>query len=350
MSETNERRGVVICGAYGMDNAGDDAVLGSLIAAMRRIDRTMPVTVLARQPDKTSARFGVDVIHPLRVRRWIGVMRRAELVISGGGTLLQDVTSFRSLLYYLLVIRAGKSCGCAVQLYGCGIGPLQRRISRTITADVINKYADIITARDSRSIGLLREIGVSKPAFILTADPAFAGVFPAGQRERRFGVALRGSRIVRTSMKEITGAVRAVYETRRLEPVFFCLSPEDRTVMRHLRAELADIPGVYSTDAARIGRMSFMISSRLHGLIFAVREGVPAVGIGCDPKVSAFCLDAGIPFIGEDAIGTEQLLAAAEQAMHIDAEELFAAAERMKRRERKNAETSAQLISEGRKS
>ena len=54
------RRGAVICGAYGMDNAGDDAVLTAIVAQLRRIDGDMPITVLAHQPKKTAARFGVE--------------------------------------------------------------------------------------------------------------------------------------------------------------------------------------------------------------------------------------------------------------------------------------------------
>ena len=116
MSETKDRRGVVICGAYGMENTGDDAILRNMLAGLRGIDQNMPITVLARRPKKTAARFGVRVIHPMRPLRWIAAMRTARLVISGGGTLLQDATSLRSLLYYLFVIRMGKHTGCAVQL------------------------------------------------------------------------------------------------------------------------------------------------------------------------------------------------------------------------------------------
>lgn len=349
MTSTWERRGVVICGAYGMGNAGDDAILESVTAGLRRIDEAMPVTVLARDAKKTAARFGVNAIHPLRILRWIRVMRGAELLISGGGTLLQDATSVRSLLYYLFVIRMAKCCGCAVQLYGCGAGPLRRAGSRKITAAVLNDCVDVITVRDSRSTELLREIGAVKPPVILTADPAFAGSFPSGPREKRFGAVLRSCPGAPEAEKETVRAIRSIRDACRLEPVLFCLSPEDRTVVRRAAEALADTACVYSTDAARIGRMSFVLSVRLHGLIFAVRAGVPAAGISYDPKVSAFCEEAGIPCVEANEADENAMLSMADRAVHTDAERLFETAARLRQRERQNAETAARLLRERRK-
>ena len=57
-------------------------------------------------------------------------MRRSKLYINGGGSLIQDVTSCRSLWYYLTNIRAAKFLGCKVQMYGCGIGPVVRESHR----------------------------------------------------------------------------------------------------------------------------------------------------------------------------------------------------------------------------
>ena len=52
-------------------------------------------------------------------------MKDSELIISGGGSLLQDVTSKRSLLYYLSIIGLGKFFGKKVMLFAQGIGPIR---------------------------------------------------------------------------------------------------------------------------------------------------------------------------------------------------------------------------------
>ena len=118
------RDGVLICGAYGFGNAGDDAILQAIIGEMRRIDAHMPVTVISRRPKDTRSAYGVNAcnrFHYLAIRR---VLRRSQLFISGGGSLMQDVTSRMSLWYYLSTIRLAHRCGCKVQMYGCGIGPI----------------------------------------------------------------------------------------------------------------------------------------------------------------------------------------------------------------------------------
>ena len=53
-------------------------------------------------------------------------MKRRALYINGGGSLIQDVTSRRSLWYFLFTLRAAKARGCRVMMYGCGIGPVTR--------------------------------------------------------------------------------------------------------------------------------------------------------------------------------------------------------------------------------
>lgn len=52
-------------------------------------------------------------------------MKKAHLFISGGGSLIQNATSRRSLRYYLWTLRHAKRCGCKVMMYGCGIGPIK---------------------------------------------------------------------------------------------------------------------------------------------------------------------------------------------------------------------------------
>ena len=159
---------------------------------------------------------------------------------------------------------------------------------------------------------------------------------PAGARERRFGIALRADRAVTDRLDEILRAIRYVYVARHLEPVLFCLSPEDRAITGKASEALADIPCVYSTDAGRIGKMSLVLSVRLHGLILAVRGGVPAVGIAYDPKVSAFCREAGIPCADENGITEKSLCELIETAVHMDAERLYEIAGRSRQREKQN--------------
>lgn len=346
MTDKALRRGAVICGAYGMDNAGDDAVLAAVVAALRRLDAGLPITVMARRPAQTAKRFGVSAVHPLRVLRWLAAMRRARIFLSGGGTLLQDVTSRRSLRYYLAAIRLAKKSGCAVQLYGCGVGPLGYESSRRKTAEILNACADAATLRDEDSLTLLRSMGVERPRLMLAADPALSLVPPRGERERRFGVVLRPWPALWLKVPELARAVRYAYETYRLEPVFFCLGPGDRAAADSVCAELADIPHTVSADARRVGRMSLVLSMRLHGLVFALSGGAPAAGLSYDPKVDAFCREAHLPCLPLDESDADGLCRLIDRAAHLDAEQLSADAEILKERERVNIAVTAELLSD----
>lgn len=340
------RGGIVISGAYGMENAGDDAVLTAIIASLRRLDADIPITVLARRPKQTARRFGVAAIHPLRVPRWLFALRRARLFLSGGGSLLQDVTSRRSLWFYLFTIRAAKRLGCAVQLYGCGIGPLLRERSRQAAARVVDSCADAVTVRDGESASLLRALGVTRPPVLVAADPALGLPPPQGEREAAIGFCLRDWPDFWRHVPELAAAARYAYGTYRLAPVFFCLAPGDRQAVTSVTQELEDVPFTVSRDARRVGRMSLVVSMRLHGLVFALRDGAPAAGVSYDPKVTAFCREAGYPCLALPNVTEQALRALIDEAAHLDAESLSAAAQSLIRRERTNLHTAAQLLAD----
>ncbi|MBR4955082.1 MAG: glycosyltransferase, partial [Clostridia bacterium] len=169
-----KRDGVLICGAYGRGNSGDEAILKAIISSVKEIDPLTSVTVMTRQPMPTSLDHGVNTIYTFNVLRFLSTMRRTTLFINGGGNLIQDSTSSRSLFFYLYTIFAAKRRGCKVLMYGCGIGHVRKPFNRKLTKKVIDNYVDIITLRDEISKNDLTKMGVSKPEISLTADPAMS--------------------------------------------------------------------------------------------------------------------------------------------------------------------------------
>lgn len=65
----------------------------------------------------------------------------------GGGSLLQDTTSTRSLFYYLSVIRCAELLGKPVMLYANGIGPVHKPANRRRVKRVVERAA-LVTLRD----------------------------------------------------------------------------------------------------------------------------------------------------------------------------------------------------------
>ena len=314
--EARGRSGVVICGAYGMGNSGDEAILDAIVAEMRAIDPLMPLTVMTRDPAGASARLGLTAVHTFNFPRFLAVMRRRALYINGGGSLIQDVTSRRSLWYYLFTLRAAKRLGCKVMMYGCGIGPVKRPGGVERTRRVLNSCVDAITLREPDSIEELARFGVTKPEIILASDPALtlpsapaeevdaaleaAGAAPGG---KYICFALRLWPGFGEKAGVFAAAARHAHEAYGLSPVFLPINHLDDGQAAALVAEkLGDTPHVLlpgpMSSALVIGlmsRMQVVVSMRLHGLIFAAGQGVPLIGVSYDPKVTAFlrCVDAG---------------------------------------------------------
>ena len=348
--ETKKRRqGVLLCGAYGMGNAGDDEVLAAILARLREIDPETPVTVMARRPAGTAVRFGVDAVHPLRVLRWLSLMGRTRLFLSGGGSLLQDVTSRRSLLFYLFTIRAAKARGCAVQLYGCGVGPLLSESSRRQTARTLNACADVITLRDRDSGALLEELGVTKPPVLLAADPALSMPAAGGCREELAGYLLRDWPGAEGLREAFAACARHVWQTRGLKPLLMYMAPEDRAAAEAVGKRLTEqgVPWEISGDPDRIGGLRLVLSVRLHGLIFALREGVPAGGVSYDPKVDAFCREAALPCLPLGDASPEAMCRLADEALEETPDALAVTLARLRTRERISGDQAARLLRDG---
>ena len=327
---TKKRRGVMICGAYGKGNAGDDAILKAILAQMRRIDPDMPIYVLSHNPKQTRQRYYVGAVHAFNPFAFLPLMHRTKLYLSGGGSLIQDETSTRSLHYYLWSIRMAKHCGNKVLMYGCGIGPVHSASNRTQAAKVINRCVDAITLREDLSAEELRAMGVTKPEVHVTADPALLlqpgtdgavdsfllsqGLEPQG----RYALfVLRPWHGFTQKKQSLVDAANTAYQTYGLTPVFFALEPgRDLGVTREVRAAL-DCPSVLLTtpedEKLIIGmmrRMALVVSMRLHTLIFASSVGAPLVALSYDPKVTGFMRYIGQKHCVEfDTMTREALLA-----------------------------------------
>lgn len=337
-------RGVVISGAYGMDNAGDDAILHAIIASLRRIEQDIPITVIARRPKKTARRFHVAARGLLNVPGWLWAMGRARLFISGGGSLLQDVTSARSLGFYLLTIRLAKRMGCAVQLYGCGIGPVNDEKARRRVRECLNQCADVITVRDGDSLETLKALGVDKPRILLGADPALAAPASSGSRKQQIGFALRPWPGFWVHVPDFAQAARYAWRRYNLMPVFCRLAPEDKTAVDSVLAELNDVPYGVLPQGMRLERMNVTVAMRLHGLVFALGSGTPAAGVSYDPKVETFCREAGLPVIGLGDADGESLCRLIDQALDLDREALDRSLLELRQREQVNSRAAAELL------
>ena len=362
-----DRDGVVICGAYGRGNAGDDAILEAILQEMRAIDPDMPITVLTKDPKATRLTYRVRTAGRMDVLTWKKAMRHAGLYINGGGSLIQDVTSRRSLWFYLHNIQAAHKAGCKVQMYGCGIGPVLREQHRKLAASVLNASVDVITLREPDSLKELESMGVTKPEILLTADPALT--LPAASEDEidsvllRAGIpthgkylcfALRNWKGFEDKAPLFAQAAKYAYETYGLTPVFAAVEKHLDPVAGRLAAAGLDIPHYFLDDAGSAGtiigalsRMQAVVSMRLHALIFAAGQGIPLAGVVYDPKVSAFLRYIGQEnFLDLDALTADALKAMIDRMVSspISPEEQAAAVQKLRQIEQDNVDTARRLL------
>ena len=360
------RSGVLICGAYGMKNAGDEAVLDAILAEMRSIDPDMPLTVMSRAPAETREEHKVKAIHSFDFLRFLRIMRRSALYVNGGGSLIQDVTSNRSLWYYLYTLSAAKRRGCKVMMYGCGIGPVNHAGNRLQAGRIIDKYVDAITLRESRSLAVLQSLGVTRPEISVSGEPALSlerapdwetdallercGLEPG---KKYFCLCIRRWPGLKRRLSAFAAAADYAYVKYGMSAVLLSVNPrqDDDTILR-LR-EKVKVPCAAVTEfmdtpqlIGFLSRMHVVLAMRLHALVLAAGQAVPTVGVSYDPKVASFLEELGRPNYIEFNELTEaaQLYPLIDAAAAADREALCAATDAIKTAERRNTDTARRLL------
>lgn len=306
------RQGAVICGAYGRGNAGDEAILKAILLQLKEIDEDMPFWVMTRKKMETRLANKVRSMYLFNIFAFFSSLRKARIFVNGGGSLIQDITSSRSLYFYLFTLKAAKVFGCRIVMYGCGIGPLISPFNRKIAARVLNNTADIITLRDSVSLELLKEMKVDKPEIVLAADPTVyiekAGdsvVATAFEREgvpadiKKIGFCLRNWPEF-TNGEAVAKAADYAYEKYGMTPVFLPIeTPKDVTaaekVVEAMKRPYYQCRQKHGVEEliGMLGSMELVVGMRLHSLIFATAGGTPVIGISYDVKVDSFIKDIG---------------------------------------------------------
>ena len=309
---------IVVSGYYGSKNGGDEAMLASMLEVLREEIPDLSATVISINPEYTKKRHHVEAVERREIRTIIKKIRAADLLISGGGSLLQNVTSGRSLYYYLAIIFFALMFGRKVMLYAQGIGPIRGWLAHKFMNVIINRV-DLITVRDHGSLEELSRLGINRPKIFCTADPVLAIKPPTldiGEKilsrysivraEKFIGVAIRHWSDWEHFRRELAAALDKLFETTNAKIIFLPMKfPEDiraaQSTVELMKNSATVLDDEFTTQEflSLVGCMDVLIGVRLHALIFAGVMNVPMLGISYDPKIERF-LDS----IGEKPLGT----------------------------------------------
>ncbi len=300
---------VVLSGYYGFDNIGDEAILYSIIRALKNTDPAVQITVLSHNPKRTEELYRVNAVNRWQFGAVVGALKRCDLLISGGGSLLQDVTGVKSLGYYLGVITLARMLGRPVFFYAQGIGPVNSGLGRQLMRAVVNGV-QAVTVRDEQSKQDLLAMGVNRPPITVTADPVLSWQVSPAEREQGkeilaglgiesgrpvLGVSVRRWSGDTAAFKTALAAACDCYAEQGWQVVFLPLHhPGDVTACKEI-AGLMHNPAVVVENSypvrqfmGIIANCEMVVGMRLHAVIMAAAAGVPPVGISYDPKIDRF--------------------------------------------------------------
>jgi polysaccharide pyruvyl transferase CsaB len=326
-----------ITGSYGGMNLGDEAILQSIIAQLRR-DLDVEITVFSRDAEDTKRRHGVERAVPVRKLGRAEIapeIERLDLLLFGGGGILYDAEA----RVYLREVSIAREKGVPVMLYAVGAGPLNDPQIQSAVRDAL-EHVDLITVRERSAQQVLEAAGVHRE-IIVTADPALLlkpEPLPRGVlkheglegRRRLIGMSVREPGIAAPDLDHRVYhqllANAADYMVDRFD-ADVAFVPMERSVLdtqhshavisKMLRAQRATVlKGEYSSGQllSLMGRFSFAVGMRLHFLIFAALQGVPFVALPYAGKVSGFLEDLKVPTPPLNLVNAGRLIAHLDQS------------------------------------
>ena len=308
---------ILLSGYYGFDNCGDEAILLAIIHCLKRLRADARITVLSDKPEKTEALYGVKAVNRWGFAAVLRELLTCRLLISGGGSLIQDVTSVKSPKYYLAVILGALLLGKKVMIYGQGVGPLTNKSNRAWATRLLNRCHEI-SVRDAKSAEVLRELGVTRD-IKLACDPVMAMSYEDVDRGAIRNILQEMNILDSTGRKQkplMIAAIRSWKENKHMAPVAELLDSQARLgwdvllVPAHFPADMEAVNEIGNFMSERlycIGQSltayqflalsayaDRVFSMRLHGLITAMAMGAPMLALSYDPKVTAFMEQAGL--------------------------------------------------------
>ena len=295
---------VLLCGYYGEHNLGDDALLQVLLQQLG--PNTRPL-ITAHDPAAVKDQAPMATCVDRRsLPRVLWAINSVDTVVFGGGSLLQDSTSFKSLVYYLALIVVSRLRRRRVLLWGQGLGPLRRPLSRWLVHALL-PWCTAASWRDQHSFDLAKRWAPSLP-MAMAPDPVWQMPISAWTGGESIVVSWRPTPLL-TRARWIN-LVRALDQlSSELEAPVVWLAfhhHQDADLLHWLdrdgilpsalrRRSTFVVPQSLAAVDAAVQSARLVVPMRLHALILARLVGCPMAALSYDPKVAAAAAMSGVP-------------------------------------------------------
>lgn len=297
---------LVISGYHGFGNTGDEAILKAMLIEFNKMDRDIDLTVLSQHPEETSRNFQVKAVDRSSIFKVVKTIFSSDILISGGGSLLQESTGRLSIYYYLFIYFIAMIFRKKIIVFSHGIGPIYRKRSKLLIKYVFNRVA-CISVRDKHSKRELVDYGVIADKIEVTADPVMSfkkvGIDRGHQLFEVYGaydasLPTVGFAVKSSKIKYVVDDFVEVIDRLKTKDCNIVLIPfhfkEDMVLINEIVSKskheiiAIDQKHVVEDVFSMVESMDVLVGVRLHALIFAAVSETPSVGITYDPKIDAF--------------------------------------------------------------
>lgn len=289
-----------MCGYYGKGNGGDEALLASLLQMLPA--RVKPI-ILSGNPKQTQKRYGVQSCDRMGAWSLLRSLRQSDVLIWGGGSLMQDATSAASPLYYGALMGLARQLNCQTIAWAQGIGPLKRPLTRWVARKAF-AGCSAVSVRDRASAAILDNWKIPcliapDPVWALDASPVpKLWDLPAP----RVAVTLRSHR--QLTPNRLACLTRALVDFQKATQTCILLVPfqasQDLAIAQSIQSQLSGTSHIFSLEDPRQLKglyqgVEMAIGMRFHALIMAAAQECRCFAISYDPKVNQLMEELNMP-------------------------------------------------------
>ena len=328
---------ILIWGGDSWANQGDAAVLEGTLCSLRAASPAASIVVASDAPELTASRHNVVAVRRVSLG-FLWALWRSDLVLWGGGQLLQNDSSKSFLLVQLCFLALAMLLRKPVVCYAQGAGPIDGRLSRFLTRLIVGRLP-LVMVRDATSADRLASLGIGSDRVRVVADPSFC--LPSADRAdvdallerlhitrpfaviavRRWGHYRGGWLPVRLSRRAhsadherafqafcATIAAAGDYLTNELglQVVFLPMCPggdqDDDLVAQAVRGQMLSweqsvvlddvLPSMLLKGV--LGRAEIVLAMRTHAGMLAAASATPVASISYQGKGEAFMSEVGL--------------------------------------------------------
>lgn len=284
---------ILVSGYIGFNNFGDEAIFLALSKHLKNLG--FKVSVLCNNKNEVQKTYNVLTYNykcPFEILKAIFLN---DILISGGGSLLQNKTSNFSLIYYLFIIFLAKIFNKKVVIFAQGIEPIKGKFFEFITKTVL-KMTNFITVRDKKSQNLLNSWNIKSE---LVSDPAYSlieNIEINRQNKEGLIVQLRSFQGIDDKFISNLAEIISKYYKNKIKVLSLqndydkdiCLRFTEKLKQNNIKAEYIPYKGIKETIEI-INNARYMISTRLHGLIISTALKTKSFGLIYDEKIKTLC-------------------------------------------------------------